>query len=116
MANDRGGTTKVDHERSRQQLDEFLVDANHDLVRLRGMEVDLAAGDADAWARLQTIAHNFAARSQILKLGVLNACARELQQLVEDHEKGVPADTFFLQCVTGAIETLALEIDSLKRA
>jgi hypothetical protein len=116
MANDHGGTTRVERERHRQQLDEFLADANQDVARMRGMESELEAGDVAAWERLQMLAHNLAARSQILKLGVLNACARELQQLVDDRQKGAPFDAFFLQCVSSAIETVALEIESLRRS
>jgi hypothetical protein len=116
MANDHGGTTRVEHERHRQQLDEFLADANQDVARMRGMESELGGGDAAAWGRLETLAHNLAARSQILKLGVLNACVRELQQFVDDRRKGAPLDAFFLQCVNSAIETVALEIESLRRS
>lgn len=106
----------VERERHRLQVDEFLGDARQDVVRMRGMMPDLEADDAAAWTRLQNLAHNLNARSQILKLGILNACARELQQLVEQRQSGAPPDGFFMQCVNSAIETLALEIEALKRA
>jgi len=106
----------VERERHRIQVEEFLGDARQDVARLRSMVPELEAGDLATWARLQTIAHNLAARSQILKLGILNACARELQQLVDERQKGAAIDNFFLQCVNSAIETLALEIEALKRA
>jgi len=106
----------VERERHRIQVEEFLGDARQDVARLRGLVPELEAGDLATWARLQTIAHNLAARSQILKLGILNACARELQQLVDERQKGAAVDNFFLQCVNSAIETLALEIEALKRA
>jgi hypothetical protein len=83
---------------------------------MRSMLPELEAGQAAAWERLENIAHNLAARSQLLKLGVLNACARELQQLVEERQRGGTLDTFFLQCVSSAVETIALEVDALKRA
>jgi hypothetical protein len=106
----------VERERYRQQLDDFLDHAGQDVGRMRGMVFELEAGEAATWERLENIAHNLAARSQVLKLGVLNACARELQQLVDERRKGAMLDTFFLQCVNGAVETLALEIDALKRS
>lgn len=106
----------VERERQRQQLDEFLADARQDIERMRGMVPQLAAGDAVTWARIENIAHNLAARSQILKLGVLNACARELQVLVDERQKGAVMDDFFLQCVNSAVETLAIELDVLTRA
>lgn len=106
----------VERERHRQQLDEFLGDATRDVERMRAMEPELEAGDPASWDRVQNLAHNLAARSLALKLGVLNACARELEQLTEERQKGAPLDSFFKQCVVGAIETLALEIDQLKRA
>src|SRR5438105_3218622 len=106
----------AERERHKQQLSEFLADATRDVERMRAMEPELEASDAASWDRVQILAHNLAARSLALKLGVLNACARELEQLTEDRAKGTPLDTFFKQCVVGAIETLALEIDQLKRA
>ena len=115
MTDPRGRET-VERERQRQQLDEFLADATRDVECMRAMEPELEAGDAAAWDRVQILAHNLAARSLALKLGVLNACARELEQLADECPKGGPLDTFTRQCVTGAIETLALEIDQLKRA
>jgi hypothetical protein len=83
---------------------------------MRGMIAELEAGNDAAWSRVENVAHNLVARSQILKLGLLNACARELQQLVDEYRKGAPLDTLFMQCIHGAVETLALEIDSLRRA
>lgn len=106
----------IERDRQRTQLEEFLGDAQRDVERMRAMESELEAGDAAAWDRVQNLAHNLAARSMGLKLGVLNACARELEQLTEERQKGAPLDTFFKQCVVGAIETLSLEIEQLRRA
>lgn len=106
----------VERERHRHQLDEFLADAAQDVGRMRGMVFELEAGETATWERLENIVHNLAARSGILKLGVMNACARELQQLVDERQRGGALDPFFVQCLSSAIETLALEIDALKRA
>jgi hypothetical protein len=105
----------AERERHRQQVDEFLRDATRDVERMRGLLPELEAGDAAAWARVQNLAHNLAARSLALKLGVMNACARELVQLTDEQQNGAPLDDFFRQCVGSAIETLALEVDGLKR-
>jgi len=113
---DPRGREPAERERQRQMLGEFLADATRDVERMRGMLTALDAGDAAALARVQTLAHNLGARSQALKLGVLNACARELEQLTEERQNGAPLDDFFRQCVSSAVETLALEIDALRRA
>lgn len=106
----------AERERHRQQVDEFLHDARRDVERMRVLLPELEAGDTAAWARVQNLAHNLAARSLALKLGVMNACARELVQLTDEQQNGAPLDDFFRQCVGSAIETLALEIDGLRRA
>lgn len=106
----------VERERQQQQLEEFLGDATRDVERMRALVPELEADDAAAWARVQNMAHNLGARSQALKLGIMNACARELEQLTDEHQNGAPLDGFFMQCVASAIETLAIEIASLRRA
>ena len=106
----------VERERRRNQLDEFVADATRDVERMRGLMAELEAGDPAAWARVQNLAHNVAARSLALKLGVMNACARELERFTDERQKGVPLDDFFVQCVHSAIETLALELAALRRS
>jgi hypothetical protein len=113
---DRRDRETVERERQRQQLEEFLGHAGQDVGRMRGMVFELEAGETATWERLENLVHNLAARSQILKLGVLYACARELQQLLVERQKGAALDAFFFQCLSSAIETLALEIDAIKRA
>jgi hypothetical protein len=106
----------VERERRRHQLEEFLVDATRDSERMRALLAELEAGDPAAWSRVQNIAHNLGARALALKLGLLNACARELERLTDERQDGAPLDGFFMQCVGAAIETIALEIAALKRA
>jgi HPt (histidine-containing phosphotransfer) domain-containing protein len=113
---DLRGREAAERERHRQVLDEFLSDATRDVELMRARVADLDAGDATAWAHVQNTAHNLAARAMALKLGVLNACARELEQLTNERHNGAPLDRFFLQCVASAIETLWLEIGMLKQA
>jgi hypothetical protein len=105
-----------DSERHRHQLEEFLTDATRDVERMRGLVAELEAGDPAAWSRVQNLAHNLGARSQALKLGVMNAAARELEGFTNERQAGAPLDDFFVQCVISAIETLALEIASLRRS
>ena len=112
---DLRGREAAERERHRLLLDELLADAKRDVERMRALVPELESGDAAAWSRVQNVAHNLAARSLALKLGVLNACARELEQLANEQQNGAPLDRFFLQCVAAAIETLALEIGALKR-
>jgi HPt (histidine-containing phosphotransfer) domain-containing protein len=95
---------------------EFLDDATRDLQRMRGLAVRLEASDTAAWGEVQNLAHNIAARAATLKLALLNACARELENLADEKLAGARVDAFFMQCVSGAIETIALEIEALKRA
>ena len=106
----------AERERLRQQIDEFLSDATRDVERMRSLVISLETGDAAAWAQVQNLAHNLAARSLALKLGVMNACARELEQLTHEGQNGTPLDNYFLQCLGSAVETLAIEIVALKRA
>lgn len=94
---------------------EFLDDATRDLQRMRGLAVRLEANYAVAWGEVQNLAHNIAARAATLKFGLLNACARELENLADENLAGAPVDAFFMQCSSSAIETIALEIDALKR-
>jgi hypothetical protein len=113
---DPRGREPLELARQRQHLDEFLADATRDVERMRALVVQLEAGDPTAWARVQNTAHNLGARSRTLKLDVMSACARELEQLTDERQDGAALDGFFLQCVTSAIETLALEIAALRRA
>jgi HPt (histidine-containing phosphotransfer) domain-containing protein len=98
-----------------RQVREFLEDATRDLQRMRGLAVRLEASHSVAWSEVQNLAHNLAARAATLKLGLLNACARELESLADEKLSGTPADAFMMQCVSSAIETIALEIEALKR-
>jgi hypothetical protein len=105
----------LERERHRQLLDEFLNDATHDIEGMRVLVPRLESGDEAAWSRARNIAHNLGARAMALKLAVLLACLRELQLLTDERLNGAPLDDFFMQCVSSAIETLALEVSTLRR-
>jgi hypothetical protein len=113
---DPRGQEAAENARQRQLVQEFLVDTTRDVERMRGLIVQLEAGEKTAWAQVQNLAHNVAARALALKLVVLNSCARELEQLADEHLKGAPLDKVLMQCVGSAIETVALEIEQLRRA
>ena len=99
-----------------RQVREFLEDATRDLQRMRGLGARLESDDKAAWVEVQNLSHNIAARAAVLKLGLLDACARELEDLADEHLAGAPLDAFILQCLASAFETVALEIETLKRA
>jgi len=104
-----------ERERQQQLLDEFLNDATQDIDGLRVLIPQLESGDEAAWTRARNVAHNLGARAIALKLAVLLACLRELQLLTDEHLNGAPLDDFFMQCVSSAIETLAIEVSTLRR-
>jgi hypothetical protein len=101
-------------EPSERSVREFLDDATRDLQRMRALAAQLETGDAEAWNELRNLAHNVAARAITLKLGVLGSCARELESLADEWLAGAPLDAFFVQCTSSALETVALEIETLK--
>lgn len=105
----------AERERHRQLLEEFLEDATRDVEKMRALLMELEGGADHAWSRVQTMSHNLVARATHLKLGILASCALELEKFTEERQAGAPIDDFFMQCVGGAIETLALEIASLRR-
>jgi len=111
-----GMSNDPERQRLRQHLDEFLSDATRDVERMRSLVISLETGDTAAWPQVQNLAHNVAARSLALKLGVMNACARELEQLTHEGQNGTPLDNFLLQCVGSAVEALAIELVALKRS
>src|ERR1043165_6361215 len=63
---------------------EFLSEVSTDLERLRAASTDPDALDSASWRRLQTTAHNIGVRAEALKLGVMQHCARELEQFAAD--------------------------------
>ncbi len=94
---------------------EFLRRAREDLVRMRGLVPELEAGVETAWAGACTLAHNIAAGANTHKLGVLTACARELDALLCERTPVAKPDAFLLGCIASAIEAVALEVEMLMR-
>jgi len=89
---------------------EFLQTTIEDLEVMRKQLLLLERGDASACNRLGNVSHDIAASAGALKLGVLQACARALQDLVAEDAR---VDAFFVQCVTSAVDAIALEVDVL---
>jgi hypothetical protein len=95
---------------------EFLTELSGDLERLRSGSKEPDALDSATWRRLQTTAHNIAARAEALKLGVLQQCARELEQFAVEVLK--PTDSSKSESIHGAmiaLEILELELQALKK-
>jgi hypothetical protein len=104
-------------EAKRKQLVlEFLRHSTEEVERMRALVPRLAAGDDAAWSQVTTLAHNIAVGAVAQKLGVLVACARELETLTAEREPGPAPGEFLMQCVTSAIEAVALEMTELRRA
>lgn len=99
----------------RQALQEFLRDTSRDVERMRSIAIEIEAGEVAGWPHLRNLAHNIAARANSLKLGVMNATGRELERLADEQLAATSADAFLLQCANSAIDTLALEVDTLKK-
>ena len=96
---------------------EFITEANVDLERCRSGAADLAELDPTSWRRVQQLAHNVGARAAALKLGVLQICARELEQFSIDILKAGSADkSEYIQGAMIALEMLDLELKALKRS
>lgn len=96
---------------------EFITEGHVDLERFRLGATDLADLDPTSWRRLQHLAHNIGARAAALKLGVLQICARELEQFSIDVLKAASSDKS--ECIQGAmiaLEMLDLELKALKRS
>ena len=96
---------------------EFLTEVSTDLERLRAASLAPDALDSAAWRRLQTTAHNIAARAAALKLGVMQQCARELEQFSAEVIR--PTDCDRSESVQGAmiaLEILTLELQALKKS
>jgi hypothetical protein len=95
---------------------EFITEVSRDLERLRAGRVHLDVPDSTSWRRLQTAAHNIGARAEGLKLGVLQLCARELEQFALEVLR--PTDSDKSESIQGAmiaLEMLDLELTALKK-
>jgi hypothetical protein len=88
-----------------QRVREFLAEAARDIERMRAAVV-AAAGEPDStsWRRFENVAHNLGARAGALQLGVLQMCARELEQFVMAKS---------MDGVMVAVETISLELNAL---
>ena len=82
---------------------------------MRGLTPQLESDDEAAWARACTLAHNLAAGARLHKLGVLTACARELDKLLCERRAGEEPGVFLLNCIVSGIEAAALEVQALLR-
>jgi hypothetical protein len=96
---------------------ELITEASRDLKLMRDGDGGFAAFDPVAWRKIQNTAHNIAARAAELRLGVLQLCARELEQFAAEILR--PTDSDKSESVQGAVialEMLDLELLALKRS
>src|SRR3954453_14008050 len=107
------------HARDRVQaqlLGELVREARGELEGLRSAGLHAGSIAAPDWHRVQLAAHNIAARAAALRLGVLELCARELEQLAAALATGDGAErSARTEAALVALETIGLELDSLHR-
>jgi hypothetical protein len=96
---------------------EFVTEVRQHLDWMQSASSQLEALDLISWGRIHNIAHNIGARAEALNLGVMQSCARELEQFATSVTRG-PADerTNNVERAMVAIETLELELAELKRS
>lgn len=93
----------------------LLVRTVDDVEQMRRNVPALIAGDDAAWRHLRFRAQRIRGTAQGLDLGVLSACARELERLAEERFTRVEIDAQFLLSVTSAIEMVAIELSRIRR-
>lgn len=93
----------------------FLVRTVDDVEQMRRNVPALIAGDDAAWRHLRFCAQRIRGTAHGLDLGVLSACARELELLAEERFTRGEIDAQFLLSVTSAIEMVAIELNRIRR-
>jgi hypothetical protein len=94
---------------------EFIEQARSDLAGVRAEMGALETLDSGAWRRTQVLAHNIGARAEVLKLGVLQRCARELEHFsLEILDGKSPDKAANVEMAMVAVETIDLELSSLE--
>jgi hypothetical protein len=101
-------------EAQREQLTaQFVARSIDEIEQMRRSVPQLIKGDPATWQEVRFWAQRMGTLSHGLGLGVLAACARELAALTDERFAGAKLDEFFLMTVTTAIESVALELNSL---
>lgn len=104
----------IDADARRQELTALFLRRTLDEVeQMRRNVPQLIAGDDGAWRHLRFCAQRMRGTANGLELGVLSACARELEGLAEERFTRVELDAHFLLSVTSAIEMVAIELNEL---
>ncbi len=94
----------------------FLGRTVEEVEQMRRNVPSLIAGDDAAWRHLRFCAQRIRGTAHALDLGVLSACARELEALAEERFKRTDIDAHFLLSVTSAIEMVAIELAEIRRS
>jgi hypothetical protein len=91
----------------------FLRRTLEEVEQMRRNVPLLISGDDAAWRHLRFCAQRMRGTANGLELGVLSACARELEGLAEERFGRTEVDAHFLLSVTSAIEMVAIELNEL---
>src|SRR4051812_5963635 len=99
-----------------QLVGELVREARGELDGMLSAGLHAGSIAAPDWRRVQLAAHNIAARAAALRLGVLELCAREFEQLAAGLATGDGAErSARVEAALVALETIGLELDSLHR-
>jgi hypothetical protein len=93
----------------------FLRRTVEEVEQMRRNVPQLISGDDAAWRHLRFCAQRIRGTAHGLELGVLSACARELEGLADERFTRIDLDPHFLLSVTSAIEMVAIELNEIRR-
>ncbi len=111
--NDRQDPAPDADVRRQELITLFLRRTRDEIEQMRRNVPLLIAGDDAAWRHLRFCAQRMSGTAKGLELGVLSACAQELEGLTEERFSRATLDAHFLLSVTSAIEMVAIEINEL---
>lgn len=101
-------------EARRRETEQFLLRTSSDVTKMRESVSQLEKGDQACWQELRFLAQQIAGTAAKLQVGIVSACAKEIEKLAEEQFAGVTVDAFFMLCTTSAIETLAMELKRVR--
>jgi hypothetical protein len=101
-------------EARRRETEQFLLMTVSAIERMRQSVPQLEKGDQATWQELRFASHNLVEKAAKLEVGIVGACAKEIEKLAEEKFAGAVIDDFFMLCATSAIETLSMEVKRLR--
>ncbi len=92
----------------------FVIESAHRLYEFRRRIASLEAGEFQAWQDARTLAQDIIRGASPLGLGLLSACAREVQHFADRRfEPGSLPPNLSLYMMS-ALDTLAMELERLE--